>query len=731
MLKNITLKKTACYGEPGQALSPLKTVNVIYGENGCGKSTIARLIKESSKAEFSQCNIEWDLNTPLKTYVYDKDFIEETLRETTIKGVFTLGKESSDATAIIDEKKLIKHQIELKLKSLSEQIEEKELSKSTEYALFEEKCWDIKKRYEDIFSPAFKGLNRSKSQLTAKCIESINNDHMHVYNDLQKKVNIFFASNIQKIKPLPVIDTSDLVDIEKSDIFKAKIVGKEDIPIAGIINKLESSDWIRRGLGYFIEDVCPFCQQKVHFNLREQLNSYFDEFYSQQIDDLERKSKCYFNTTTSIVSYLENLASYDSEYFKFGTVKPLIVAIVSIIDKNKAVIDGKKKEPSTLVTIDSILLQLSEIDGIINTANTKNADYNSTIDNLAKEQTLLIKHIWEFIGNELHDIYIEYQTRLRPVTLALDGMRKKVAQFTSDVSNLANDILGLEKTVISTTPSKDGINSILNFYGFNNFTIEESGIGYYKIQRPDGSPAGKTLSEGERTFITFLYFYQLIQGSISRNDIESPRIIVFDDPVSSLDSKILFIVSTLIRSLFSKKELMRLNIKQVFILTHNVYFHREVTFTSSLKYLGDTHLTEKDFTYWIVRKKSGCSFLTYYQNNPIKTNYQLLWQEVKNYETNPATSITICNVLRRILENYFRILGGIDLNDLSEKFDGAEKLVVRSLTSWINDGSHFAFDSMDISSGDILVEDYLHIFKKIFDVTEHSKHYEMMMRMCS
>lgn len=731
MLKIITLQKTACYGEPGQALSPLKTVNIIYGENGCGKSTIARLIKESSKAEFSQCNIEWDLSTPLKAYVYDKDFIEETLRETTIKGVFTLGKESSDATVMIDEKKLLKHQIELKLKSLSEQIAEKETSKSTEHTLLEEKCWDIKKRYENIFSPAFKGLNRSKSQFTAKCIESINNDHTHTHDDLQKKVIAIFASNVQKIIPLPAMDTGDLVDIEKSDIFKLRIVGKEDIPIAGIINKLESSDWVRRGLGYFVEDVCPFCQQKVSFNLREQLSSYFDELYSQKIDDLERQSKRYFDTAISIVSYLESLANYNTEYFKFDTIRPLIAAIISKIDKNKVVIDGKRHEPSTSIMIDSISQQLSEITEIINTANTKIADYNSTIDNLAKEKALLINNIWEFIGNELHDTYIEYQTRVRPITLALDGMRRKVSQLTSDIGKLVNDILELEKTITSTTPSKEGINSILSFYGFNNFTIVESGTGYYKIQRSDGSPAGKTLSEGERTFITFLYFYQLIQGSVSRDDVESPRIIVFDDPVSSLDSKILFIVSTLIRSLFSKNELMRLNIKQIFILTHNVYFHREVTFAPSLKYLGDTHLTEKDFTYWIVRKKSGSSFLTYYQKNPIKTNYQLLWQEVKNYETNPATNITICNVLRRILENYFRILGGIDLNDLSENFDGAEKLVVRSLTSWINDGSHFAFDSMDISSGDILAEDYLQIFKKIFDVTEHSKHYEMMMNMCS
>ena len=78
----------------------------------------------------------------------------------------------------------------------------------------------------------------------------------------------------------------------------------------------------------------------------------------------------------------------------------------------------------------------------------------------------------------------------------------------------------------------------------------------------------------------------MVQGSISESGDSREKIVVIDDPVSSMDSSALFIVSTLVRKLI---EICRNNadnrfptvegnfIKQIFILTHNAYFHREVT----------------------------------------------------------------------------------------------------------------------------------------------------------
>jgi len=163
----------------------------------------------------------------------------------------------------------------------------------------------------------------------------------------------------------------------------------------------------------------------------------------------------------------------------------------------------------------------------------------------------------------------------------------------------------------------------------------------------------------------------------------------------------------LIRELFEDISCGNGYIKQIFLLTHNVYFHKEVSF--SLKRTGDRALTAA--TFWIVRKDGLLSKLINHQSNPIKTSYELLWADVK---TPSKSSLTIQNTLRRILENYFKILGGISPDYICAKFEGRNKLICKSLFSWVNDGSHSVHDDIYVSNGDTTVETYLAIFKKYF-----------------
>lgn len=83
--------------------------------------------------------------------------------------------------------------------------------------------------------------------------------------------------------------------------------------------------------------------------------------------------------------------------------------------------------------------------------------------------------------------------------------------------------------------------------------------------------------------------------------------------------------------------------------------------------------------------------------------------------------------MRRILENYFKILGGIDTNHLVGQFEGLEKVQCQSLISWVNDGSHYAPDELYVAIGDNMAASYMKIFFKIFKVTRHDAHYKMMM----
>src|SRR5690606_17683330 len=92
----------------------------------------------------------------------------------------------------------------------------------------------------------------------------------------------------------------------------------------------------------------------------------------------------------------------------------------------------------------------------------------------------------------------------------------------------------------------DEVNRLLGSFGFQDFRLAKTDNGIsYKLVRTDGADAKKTLSEGEKSFITFLYFYHMIKGSESDSGMTTDRVVVFDDPVSSLDSDVLFVVGSL------------------------------------------------------------------------------------------------------------------------------------------------------------------------------------------
>ena len=284
------------------------------------------------------------------------------------------------------------------------------------------------------------------------------------------------------------------------------------------------------------------------------------------------------------------------------------------------------------------------------------------------------------------------------------------------------EIKNLSKNVTSIQPAINEINRLLKSYGFFNFEIVPTAEeGFYQIQREDGTIAETTLSEGEITFITFLYYLQLAKGGISEDVVNEERVLVIDDPISSLDSNVLFVVSTLIKELIKNVKAEVGNIKQVILLTHNVYFHKEVSFID-----GRTKICNKT-NFWILRKNNMATTLqSFVMENPIHSSYELLWQELKSEGI--KSNLTAQNIMRRIIENYFKLLGKYGDDDLILKFTTKEEQeICRSLICWINDGSHSINDDLYIELQDRTIENYKKVFKDIFVLTDHEGHYKMMM----
>ena len=264
-------------------------------------------------------------------------------------------------------------------------------------------------------------------------------------------------------------------------------------------------------------------------------------------------------------------------------------------------------------------------------------------------------------------------------------------------------IFGISSTVIA-------INKQLRLYGFKNFSLKAAeDEGKYKIVRENGEDANKTLSEGEKTFITFLYYYHIVKS------VENKKILFIDDPISSLDSTILYIVSTLVKDLIENSD--KYKIEQLFVSTHNTYFLKEITYKIS------------NCSYFIIRKnaKDG-SYVKRYEKNPITTSYEALWKEL--IELKDSSANIIQNVMRRILENYFKFLGGIELDSLIKYFDEDEKIIVSSLIKWTHDGSHYIQEDLYIQQQSEMNEKYFNIFTKLFIKSGNEGHLKMMLDKC-
>ena len=731
MIEGIKIKSVASFGDEEQEIEGLSQNNFFYGPNGSGKTTISRLIADVDADEYSKCSVIWRGGNKLETLVYNRDFVDKNFNsDAELKGIFTLGeKNEADLMAIKDAKAEFDDlEADIQGKKMTLFGDDGNRGKEAELAHleseFEEQCWTLKGKYDDDFKEAFKGVRDKKAKFKAKLLTETegNKANLLTLEELKTKCGTVFADNLEKINPIPLLLYSDLVDLETVDIMAKKVIGKDDVDIAAMIKKLGNSDWVKQGRAYHDknDDVCPFCQQETDEAFAQSLNMYFDETYLNDIGAIEQLATNYEVHSGKIIHYLQDLVDATPLYLDCEKLESQKSLIETKIRANKQHIERKKKEASLVIKLESLKEILEEIGQAINETNKKIAKHNQTVDNISREKRILTSQIWRYVIKEAKTVYDSYKSRKTVLETAIKSLKKGIEDKRSDQKTKIDEIKALEKNITSIQPTVNEINALLSSFGFTGFKISKSQKeGYYSIVRHDGTEAKETLSEGERSFVTFLYFYHLLKGSTSESGMTENRVVVIDDPVSSLDSDILFIVSNLIKRLFNDVRSGTGHIKQVFVLTHNVYFHKEVTFNQKR-----TSGAMNEETFLTVRKIDQFSVVEKHIDNPVKTSYELLWNEVKNEK---RSILTIQNTLRRILENYFKILGNINNDKIIDKFEGKEKQICGSLFSWVNDGSHNALDDLFVSCDAAMVGTYLGVFKKIFEQSNHIGHYNMMM----
>ncbi|MCC5920595.1 MAG: AAA family ATPase [Cyclobacteriaceae bacterium] len=283
MITSITIKNVASYDPvDGVIIDGLKKVNFIYGANGCGKTTLSNFLQNPVDGKFANCVANWKNESPIKALVYNNEFRKQNFGNGKLNGVFTLGQATTDEIKVIEDKneelKIIKADGTKKRETLNAQKQRKEdLEKE-----FTESSWKkIYKKYDKEFKEAFVGSMKSGELFKNRLLQEFSNNtaNLKSLDELREKAKTIFGDIPQNITSINTISYERLLNIEVELVWKKIIVGKADVDIAKLIQKLNINDWVNQGRSYIQEDedTCPFCQQPtINEDFKNQLENWFD-----------------------------------------------------------------------------------------------------------------------------------------------------------------------------------------------------------------------------------------------------------------------------------------------------------------------------------------------------------------------------------------------------------------------------------------------------------------------
>ncbi|TAG50650.1 MAG: ATP-binding protein [Runella slithyformis] len=364
MIKKIDIKSVATYDNQGVQLDNLKKVNFIYGANGCGKTTISNFVHDKSDQKFNNCSLTWQNALPLRVLVYNKEFRERNLGKGKLSGVFTLGEATSEQIKEIETKINELKAIKADRIQKRETLEKQKLEKEKLQTDFKETTWTkVYKKYEDVFKEAYG--SHQKEPFKNKLLQefSSNNVQLDTLENLKAKAETLFGEQPQRIDEISQILYDRVIDIEANEIWKKIIVGKADVDIAKLIQRLNINDWVNQGREYIEDTTCPFCQQKtITDDFKTQLESFFDETYLNDIKVIkELKQEC--NTLSqNIINVLNGIETNQKAFINtkldVDKYSAYLKTLISQNATNNEYLNNKIKEPSRSIELISLKEQL-------------------------------------------------------------------------------------------------------------------------------------------------------------------------------------------------------------------------------------------------------------------------------------------------------------------------------------------------------------------------------------
>jgi wobble nucleotide-excising tRNase len=312
----------------------------------------------------------------------------------------------------------------------------------------------------------------------------------------------------------------------------------------------------------------------------------------------------------------------------------------------------------------------------------------------------------------------EYDQTMARFDSDRDEANKKLKELSDAVATIDAEIVGVNKQIaiaqngtVNTDEAVGAINSGLIDIGIDGFKIVKHSDRLYRVVRTgDSDHAFHTLSEGEKMMISFLYFCELCKGKSSPEDTHAQRIVVIDDPISSLSHVFVFNVGQLIRSVFFKGE----RFSQVIVLTHSLYFFYELTDTNHERRKENQKLFR-------ITKSAAGSSIQEMKYEEIQNDYQAYWSVINDSSQPPAL---VANCMRNIVEYFFNFVRKKDLNNVF-LMQELQEVKFQSFCRYINRESHSLGQNI-IDMKEFNYGTFKEGLQLVFEKTGYSDHFKAM-----
>ncbi|WP_276799419.1 AAA family ATPase [Fannyhessea vaginae] len=720
MISKIALNRVASYKKEAVLVTD-KKVNLLYGLNGTGKSTFSEFLYDQTGARFSQCSIE-GLEENDTVLVYNQKFVQDIFYESEgIHGIFTLSKGNADAQKVIDT-------TSAEVKKLTEQkqkIEEKKTKDEQKHLgdieKYKKQIWKIKTEYtggDRVLEFCLDGLKGNKNTLFQHIIslEKPKGELYYSVDDLKKEARQL-QGEAQGRQPLSKV-LINVEDIEQSELLSKVIIGNKNSAVASLIETLGNSDWVNTGIKYVHIDgekgVCPFCQQKtITQNFLEQINAYFDESYNRDKSQIEQMISRYDAEIKKATDFFNAIKDDSFLEKNKAEIESLSANLISVLEHNLNTLREKAKTPSIQVSLQPINEIIESINSIIKNVNNEITLYNQRIADIKGSKSKIRDRFWCLMRKEYNDVIELYVKNEKDYEQSVKNAQKELQTITSEINTNIALIEENRKKTVNIDEAVENIKNGLIDIGITDFTIEKYSEedALYRLKREDlDEDVFKTLSEGEKMVISFLYFMELCKGESTAEKASNKKIVVIDDPISSLSHIYVFNIGRLIHNEFLRTK----KYDQLFILTHSLYFFYELTNTNH----KERKETQKLFR---ICKNTESSYFEDMKYEDIQNDYQAYWHIIKDEKQSPAL---IANCMRNVMEYFFNF---VEKQDFAQVFQRPELQENRymAFNRYMNRESHSKGQNIfDIK--EFNYDSFREAFKKVFETEGYIDHYNKM-----